>query len=72
MGRTDTTGMSPEAAAVIKKGEDKELARQKALRSAPTPGAASKATPRIGTQIKEGETLNEQLQEISERWGFNQ
>ena len=72
LGRTDTTGMSPEAAAVIKKGEDKELARQKALRSAPTPGAASKATPRIGTQIKEGETLNEQLQEISERWGFNQ
>ena len=72
LGRTDTTGMSPEAAAVIKKGEDKELARQKALRRAPTPGAASKATPRIGTQIKEGETLNEQLQEISERWGFNQ
>ena len=72
LGRTDTTGMSPEAAAVIKKGEDKELVRQKALRSAPTPGAASKATPRIGTQIKEGETLNEQLQEISERWGFNQ
>ena len=71
LGRTDTTGMSPEAAAVIKKGEDKELARQKALRSAPTPGAASKATPRIGTQIKEGETLNEQLQEISERWGFD-
>ena len=71
LGRTDTTGMSPEAAAVIKKGEDKELARQKALRSAPTPGAASKATPRIGTQIKEDETLNEQLQEISKRWGFD-
>lgn len=78
LGRTDTTGMSPEAAAVIKKGEDKELARQKALRSASTPGAEppaaepKKKTPRIGTQIKEGETLNEQLQEISERWGFNQ
>ena len=78
LGRTDTTGMSPEAAAVIKKGEDKELARQKALRSASTPGAEppaaepKKKTPRIGTQIKEDETLNEQLQEISERWGFNQ
>ena len=81
LGRTDTTGMSPEAAAVIKKGEDKELARQKALRSAPTPGAAppaasnqqqsKKKTPRIGTQIKEDETLNEQLQEISKRWGFD-
>jgi len=33
---------------------------------------SKKKTPRIGTQIKEGETLNEQLQEISERWGFNQ
>ena len=77
LGRTDTTGMSPEAAAVIKKGEDKELARQKALRSASTPGAEppaaepKKKTPRIGTQIKEDETLNEQLQEISKRWGFD-
>ena len=59
------------------KGEDKELARQKALRSASTPGAEppaaepKKKTPRIGTQIKEDETLNEQLQEISKRWGFD-